>query len=36
MSDRLFFGMNVLLDHLPDREPYADDATHCLAGRAED
>lgn len=26
MSDRLFFDTNVLLDHLLDREPFADDA----------
>jgi len=27
MSDRLFFDTNVLLDHLLDREPFANDAT---------
>lgn len=27
MSDRLFFDTNVLLDHLLDRAPFADDAT---------
>lgn len=27
MSDRLFFDTNVLLDHLLEREPFADDAT---------
>jgi predicted nucleic acid-binding protein len=27
MSDRLFFDTNVLLDHLLDREPFADAAT---------
>ncbi len=27
MSDRLFFDIDVLLDHLLDREPFADDAT---------
>jgi predicted nucleic acid-binding protein len=26
MSDRVFFDTNVLLDHLLDREPFADDA----------
>jgi predicted nucleic acid-binding protein len=27
MSDRVFFDTNVLLDHLLDREPFADDAS---------
>jgi predicted nucleic acid-binding protein len=37
MSDRLFFDANVLLDHLLDREPFADDATELwsMAERRE-
>ena len=37
MSDRLFFDTNVLLDHLLDREPFADDATELwsMAERRE-
>jgi len=37
MSDRLFFDINVLLDHLLDREPFADDATELwsMAERGE-
>lgn len=37
MSDRLFFDTHVLLDHLLDREPFADDATELwsLAERRE-
>ena len=31
MSDRLFFDTNVLLDHLLEREPFADDATELWA-----
>lgn len=30
MNDRLFFDTNVLLDHLLDREPFADDATATM------
>ena len=37
MTDRLFFDTNVLLDHLLDREPFADDATELwtMAERRE-
>jgi predicted nucleic acid-binding protein len=37
MSHRLFFDTNVLLDHLLDREPFADDATELwsMAERRE-
>lgn len=37
MSDRLFFDANVLLDHLLDRTPFADDATELwsMAERRE-
>lgn len=37
MSDRLFFDTNVLLDHLLDREPFADDAAELwsMAERRE-
>ena len=37
MSDRLFFDTSVLLDHLLDREPFADDATELwsMAERRE-
>lgn len=37
MSDRLFFDTNVLLDHLLEREPFADDATELwsMAERRE-
>ena len=37
MSDRLFFDTHVLLDHLLDREPFADDATELwsMAERRE-
>ena len=31
MTDRLFLDTNVLLDHLLDREPFADDATELWA-----
>lgn len=37
MRDRLFFDTNVLLDHLLDREPFADDAAELwsMAERRE-
>lgn len=37
MSDRVFFDTDVLLDHLLDREPFADDATELwsMAERRE-
>jgi predicted nucleic acid-binding protein len=37
MSDRLFFDTNVLLDHLLDRQPFADDAAELwsMAERRE-
>ncbi len=37
MSDRLFLDTNVLLDHLLEREPFADDATELwsMAERRE-
>lgn len=37
MSDRLFFDTNVLLDHLLDRDPFADDAAELwsMAERRE-
>jgi len=37
MADRLFFDTNVLLDHLLDREPFADDAAELwsMAERRE-
>jgi predicted nucleic acid-binding protein len=37
MNDRLFFDSNVLLDHLLDREPFADNATELwsMAERQE-